>query len=335
MKKIFALVAALLLLVSCGEEERGYTAYDTFVKEYAPEEIEIAGPAAGRKAEISGLTYYNEHLIILPQYPDRVGDALYAIHISELESWLGGNGAKPIEPESIEFTAKGLERFNETGSGYEAIVFNGNDVYLTIESTVDDEMAGYLVKGIIDEEMTKITLDANTLVKLPSQTKLHNYADEAILYYNGSIITLYEVNGKNINAHPHANVVNPLSLSRAEIDFPNVEYRITDAAQPDSMGIFWAVNYFYGGDEELKPDFDFEFQKFGIGKTHSQTEHVERLLQFQITDSSIVRTGSAPIQMKHPEGTHGRNWEGIAYIEGVGFIVATDYYPGTVLAVIR
>ena len=59
--------------------------------------------------------------------------------------------------------------------------------------------------------------------------------------------------------------------------FPPMEYRITDATPLDANGRFWAINYFFPGDELLIPAADPLAEQYGEGPTHQARVQVERL----------------------------------------------------------
>jgi hypothetical protein len=59
---------------------------------------------------------------------------------------------------------------------------------------------------------------------------------------------------------------------------------------------------------------------------------VERLVELQFDASTGVSlTGLPPIQLQL-EPMETRNWEGLVLLDDRGFLIATDKYPGTLLA---
>ncbi|MGD8794675.1 MAG: hypothetical protein PVF47_19150, partial [Anaerolineae bacterium] len=66
----------------------------TLPAEVAVRPIPLAGPAAQAEAEFSGMAWYGEHLVLLPQYPGRFegGDdgALFTLPRAEIVAFLGG-----------------------------------------------------------------------------------------------------------------------------------------------------------------------------------------------------------------------------------------------------
>jgi hypothetical protein len=119
------------------------------------------------------------------------------------------------------------------------------------------------------------------------------------------------------------------SAPAASLPFPHIEYRITDATTVDEYGRFWIINY-YSGSDKYYAENDPIAERVGIGATHSMFEHVERLVEFQLTESGIIFSGAAPIQFKLPN-KEPRKWEGVARLGERGFLVATDKSPDTIL----
>jgi len=128
------------------------------------------------------------------------------------------------------------------------------------------------------------------------------------------------------------------------VRFPNIEYRITDATELDEAGYFWAINYFYPGDEEKYQPFRPEplALTFGAGPSHAKLDTVERLVEFQLTEDGIKLTGKPPIQLsligaslvllgESIADQISRNWEGIVRLDDRGFLLATDKFPNTLL----
>ena len=65
------------------------------------EAIALTGPLADRKAEVSGLAWYGETLVIMPQYPnfssEYKGDGfLYALPKADIVAYLDGKNSAPL-----------------------------------------------------------------------------------------------------------------------------------------------------------------------------------------------------------------------------------------------
>lgn len=191
-------------------------------------------------------------------------------------------------------------------------------------------IVGYLVAGRVDTDAWVVRLDPKSAMTIPSKSGLPNMSDEAVVLTPEQIITIHEANGAHVQPNPVASVFDKSLRQIADVRFPTIEYRITDATAMDAEWRFWATNFFYPGDKEaLKPAADKLVKRYGIGSTHSQSCTVERLVEFQISSGGITLTDSPPIQLRL-QGTP-RNWEGMARLDGRGFLLVTDAFPETML----
>ena len=303
--------------------------------EYAVVEIPLSGPFAAASAEISGLAWYGDELILLPQYPARFGQggdgALLALHRDEILAHLDGQRAGPLAPRPIPFVAPGLSARIPGFEGYEALAFAGDRVYLTIEASPAGGMRGYVVAGHIAPDLSELVLDPETLTEIAPLLKVANKSDEALLLAGDRLVGLYEVNGAGVNPSPAAHVFDLSLASAGTIPFPAIEYRITDATALDGAGRFWAINYFFPGDSDLLPQVDPLAERYGQGPTHAQNEPVERLVEFEYDSAGIHLVERPPIQLELLPDDEARNWEGLVRLEGRGFLLATDKFPETIL----
>ncbi len=298
--------------------------------------IPLTGPLANRNAEVSGLAWYGEYLIFLPQYPnfssDYKGDGvLYALPKTDIVALLDGKFDSPLEPVAIPLNDSVLRAQIENYQGFEAIGFSGEHVFLTIEAGEGSDMRGYLVSGKIMPDLSGIMLDVDHLVEIPLQSQLNNMSEESLLVLDDRILTIYEVNGAGVNQQPVAHAfdfnLNPLGT----VSFPPIEYRVSDAALAGDGTHFWVVNCFFSGDDDLLPLSDPLTARFGQGLTHSQNDTVERLVEMQYSKSGITLADKAPVLLTLIADTN-RNWEGLALLEGRGFLLMTDKFPETILA---
>jgi WG repeat protein len=282
------------------------------------------------------MDWCGNELVLLPQYPDRFDSefngCLFYISKSAITSHIKSIDRNPIVHSKIELDSKGIEKQIKGFQGYEAIVFNGQDVYLAIEVENSGLMSAYIIKGEIDSNKTIIKLISNSLKEIPLPVKLENMAIETLLIVKDRVVAIYEANGKNVNAQP-AVMSFDLDLQNHEIlPFPNIEYRITDATQIDKDK-FWTINYLYKGDKELLNPADDNFAQKPIKNNDIQT--VERLVQFQINNNEIKLINQKPVNIKLSQNGDSRNWEGIVKYDSLGFILITDKFPETILAYIQ
>lgn len=290
--------------------------------------LTLDAPLNTPNAEISGMTWAGDWLILLPQYPSRFENQLFRIHKDDLRQAIQANSTEPLPMSPITLDSAHLETSIVGFEGFEAIAVENNTVYLTIEAR-PGKMMGYLVSGVLNEAADQITIAEDSLTEITPQAKLENMSDESILVFGERLITLYEANGLNVNPEPIAHVfdrqLNPVDT----FAFPAIEYRVTDASAVDENGRFWVINYFYPGDTKLKPAADFFSQTYGEGYTHSQSVTVERLIAMQFTEDGIVPVETPPIQLELLPDDEARNWEGLVTLDDLGFLLVTDKFPET------
>jgi hypothetical protein len=300
--------------------------------------LPLRGPLADPEAEVSGLAWYKDWLIFLPQYPRRAFTAsegrLYALSRSQIESALIDSTTWPLTPRPIPLTMTGFDAQPPAFQGCEAIVFVGEQIYVLVEAASDSAMHSYLLRGQIAPDLSDAQLDARSAQTVPLVTNLPNMGAEALLARSDTLITLHEANGANVTPHPRAHLFNRQLHLLGTQPFPTIEYRITDATAVDSTGHFWAINYFYPGERDLlQPAPDSIALQYGRGASHRRSSVVERLVAFRATPNGIVRAQETPpIAIELAPSGAGRNWEGIARWGDRGFLLVTDSFPTTLFA---
>ncbi|RME53785.1 MAG: hypothetical protein D6790_17410, partial [Caldilineae bacterium] len=217
------------------------------------QELPLAGPVAESRSELSGLAWHGDALILLPQYPERMGGNLFALDKGEILAALAEDQATPLTPRPIPLDAPGLNRLPGY-EGLEAIAFAGDRVYVTVEARRATGMEALLLAGTIAADGSAVHLDVGRHARIPAQAPLANYSDEALVVWGDTLVTLYEANGVNVNPAPVAHAFRLDLTPLAPLPFPPVEYRITDATAVDAAGVFWAINYLFPGDRaKLQP----------------------------------------------------------------------------------
>lgn len=332
------LLLAALLLGACSAAPLPTA---TLVPAAAPAEVPVrliplTDPAAKAKSEFSGMAWYGDTLILLPQYPERFEGgpqgALLALSRAEIEAYLDGTSSAPLDPRPVPLYAEGVKEATAVFEGFEAVAFDGDTIYLTIESRGLGGMQGHILRGQIAPDLSRITLDAGSLTKIEPQAKLSNLTDEALLVTANGVLSFYEANGANVNPRPVAHRFDAGLKPLESLPSPTLEYRLTDAAELDADGRFWVINYMFPGDaEKLKPAPDAIAAQYGQGATHAASAAVERLVQLQWSAQGITRVDRAPIQLELLPDDEARNWEGLVTLPGRGFLLITDSFPTTLL----
>jgi hypothetical protein len=296
--------------------------------------LPLTGPLADAKAEVSGLAWYEDNLVLLPQYPnfsDEGSDGfLYTLPKAEILAYLDGTSKTELEPKPIKLIAPGLADQIPNFQGFESIGFSGSKVFLTIEAGDGTDMQGYLISGTISADLSQLELDTTKLTSIPTQAVSENHTDESILVLEDRVVTFYEVIGEAIVADPVAHVFDFDLNSLGTIPMDNIEYRLTDTAL-SSGNEFWGINYFFPGDTDLMPSIDPIADVYG--KSNVGFEHVERLVKFEYSEDGITLAKTAPISLVLTEDA--RNWEGLVMLDERGFLLATDKFPSTILGFVQ
>ena len=301
--------------------------------------IPLAGPLAERDAEFSGLARWGDEYVLLPQYPARYGDNLFTLGEAEIVASLAGLGGEGLAPAPLAFDDGGLSSVIPGFEGFEAIAIAGDRVYLAIEADEGPTMTGYLVTGAIDSAARRVVLDPATLAPMAEQASIDNMSYEAIsVLPDGRVLLLYEANGANVNSQPLAYLFDAAGAPLGTAPSSTLEYRITDATPADGEGRFWAINYFFPGDDaKLDPAGDALAGRFGEGATHAANRAVERLVELQATGAGVALVDQPPLQLSLLPGV-ARNWEGIAPLQTEyldGFLLVSDTFPATMLGFVE
>ncbi len=293
--------------------------------------IPLEGLITNPKQEISGLDWFENNLVLLPE---NLGGFLFMISKNEIYASLNSDNPKPIKPKQTPFLTPDYSKLIPGFEGFESIAFNGNRFVVTLEAKEGKKMHGYITWGTIDPNTLEANISEQIPLELPMPVQVNNMTYESALFDGDNVILFYEANGKNIRNSVWQYVVSMKDYSVSTIDYPHIEYRITDVTRLDEQNNFWAINYLWKGDKKrLKPALDPIVVMFGEGETHQNSEAVERLIEFELRDGEIQLTTHEPIQIELDEN-ESRNWEGIVRLDKKGFLIATDKFPGSLLGFI-
>jgi hypothetical protein len=303
-----------------------------------PRMLDFTGPLNDRQAEVSGLDWSKGWLAILPQDPLRFGRdgmlGFFGIPREEILDAVQGRRTEPLVPVLHDCEAAGLVRVIAGFDGLEAIALVDDRAYMTIEAKEDTVMAGYLICGRTRDLDGRSVVDMTRLSSIPLGLNIPNIAEESLVVDGDRILTFSEANGANVQPSPKAKVFDAQLNYTGAIPFPTIEYRVTDATGLDAQGRFWVINYFWPPERsKLKPAPDRELERHGEPAGYRADGCVERLLELQLLpDDRIVRTDTPPIYLKTDPDEDCRNWEALARLDDLGFLMMTDKYPGTLLA---
>ncbi len=337
MRNFFKVVFSIFFLVSltpCVKPEKRIN-HQNFksIPEREIKEIKLTGNSASKRNEFSGLSWWRNKLVLLPQYVfnknNIASGKFYLIDKARILNYLNGKDTLAIKPQSVKVKTDGLEEFGRYGSGCEAIAFDDDTCYLSVEINDYSSTNAILIKGYFNG--TKFVFNPATEIQVKSQTGIPNISEEALSLTPENVFTIHEANGKNVNKNPMSHFYGRKLNFISEIPMPHIEYRITDATYLDTADNFWVINYFFPGDaHDLKPANDEIAKKFGLGKTHLKAKRVERLLELHFSKKKITLVNRSPLYLKLNLKEDARNWEGIAKLDDKGFLLITDTYPRTI-----
>ena len=297
-----------------------------FGKNSSIQEIELEGIITNPKQEISGMDWYNDNLFLLPE---NLGGYLFMVTKNEIEKQLSSKKGS-LQPKKIIFNTPDYSKSIPGFDGFEAITFNGNSVYVSIEADQNDMMVGYIAWGNINPNSYEINILEKNIQKINTPIQIDNLSYESIISHKNNLLMLYEANGVNLRKKPYQLSISLNDFSLKKIKGPNIEYRITDATKVEKNK-FWAINYYWPGDKKnLKPGVD----KLSKNKKVNSEQTVERLVEFKVKRNGIRLTNKKPIDLILEEG-NSRNWEAIVRFGNSGFLIATDKYPRMILAYIE
>ena len=276
--------------------------------------LPLAGPITSPEAEISGMAWWGDTLVLLPQYPERFGDVLFALDKAEILARVQARGEiEPLRPRTIAFDGGGAARLPGY-EGFEAIAIHGTSVFLTVE-TSPALMRAFLVKGEARVEGPSIRV-GGAAVPIEPPVDLDNMSHESLVFRDGRVLALFEANGATVNPRPNGALFDADLRALGMVPFPALDYRVADATAIDAEGRFWVSNVYYVRDRQLR-----------AGSRRS----VEQLVELAWTGARVERTATPPIVLQRIDDRTTRNWEGLVRLDDRGFLLATDTYPQTLL----
>jgi hypothetical protein len=332
------LVALLALSCSGAQRPRGRDPNDP-VPVLA---ICLAGDAAARGNEYSGLAWHGDDLFLLPQWSPRglararaqpgfTRPFVYRIAGARLRAWIDGRDRAPIAPERVDFDLLDLDR-NPDYQGFEALAFDGDRAALTVERGDRDRMSGLLVTARLDPARG-LVLDRDALT-LDVPIRSDNHAYEALTLVDGAWLALFEANGMDTACASSALRVERRGGEPRAVAVESIPYRVTDATTADADGRFWVTQYSY---RDVGDTAECERTIRAVGcfqeavdcdPRGGATRSVERLVELRADGVSVRATGQV---IRFVREERARNWEGVARLDRRGFIVATDEWPRTIL----
>ena len=331
-------VALLGLVAESGTQRPTADSVASGAQEVQPQFFKLPNWLEPGESMISGLAWYDDNLILLPQQRPIRGQRsvhrgkLYSIPRAALEREIDAPTGAPLPIDFWTLESPGIDEL-EGFEGLEAISFAGDTVFMTVESDVPPSPYAWLLRGRTDAKHRIVRMDPPD-VRILGQSGIGNLTEEALVVYGGEVISIHEANGSVVNPNPFAHAF-PIarrfgtSWTCREIPMATVEYRVTDATAADDSGRFWVSNYLWEGDWRLQA-VDRVFGESPNRNDTARATWVERVVELQLTPDGIVPSGRPPIYIEL--GEESRNWEGIARMGTRGLMLAVDKFPSTRLA---
>ena len=129
-------------------------------KETNVQEIKLSGLITDGNQEISGMDWYQDRLFLLPE---NLGGFLFAIPKIEILNSIKSNEKMSITPKQTRFITPDYKNLINGFDGFEAIAFNGNKVFISIEAEHNEKMNSYIVWGEIDPSTLEIKIEQDHL----------------------------------------------------------------------------------------------------------------------------------------------------------------------------
>jgi hypothetical protein len=306
------------------------------------EYFDLAAPLSARDAEISGMTWCGDQLLLLPQFPDFVArralegpkkneavigkSFIYYFNKTAIDDYLSGKRTTPLKAETLILNENNIRKAMPNFDGFEAIVCEGDSLWLAMEtSNAENKFGTHIVSAKLQGKI-RVEISTLSLTHIPSISRRHNASNETLSKFGNQLLSIHEVNRANDDNQSKAHLFDPTTKQLSTLAFPALAHRITDATNIDASGKFWVINYGFANDPHLANTDDQLLAQYGVGASHQLEGNVERLLELEITGQEVRLTQRAPIPLRLTK-ENGRNWEGIARYEDKGLLIFTDKHP--------
>lgn len=315
-------VPGALLLVACQGPPAGPR-----VSRVEPGVLPLELDASFAHAEFSGIDWWGDDLVILPQFPtgpDGPGVLLLerdslARAIDQLRA---GSTVRPLRPRILRVDAVGVVDSIPDYDGLEAIAMHGDRCFALAEYG-DDRDGGWgsrLLAGRVERGGGRLRLERVGAVPLEGPQVRRNFTWESLLLARDEVWVLSELNGIGVTDRPELLRFDLELRPRGRIAIPPLEYRVTDATDLEPDGRFWVLNLFWPEDvATVRPLLD--------------DGPVERLVPLRFDGERVVFDDGRPVlDLRGQPAGDMHNWEGVARWGDEGFLLVTDSYPADLLA---
>ena len=182
-------------------------------------EIQLSGLITDKKQEISGLEWYQDNLVLLPE---NLGGFVYMIPKERIKKQLRSSKPEPLEPRQVSFKTADYSKIIPGFQGFEAIAFKNEFVAITLEAKNDKEMHGYYAWGTINPESFEIMIPEKNLLELPVPVQVKNFTFESLLIHEEKAIVYFEANGRNLRENAWQYTISLADQKVEKIDHPSL-----------------------------------------------------------------------------------------------------------------
>lgn len=281
----------------------------------------------------SGLTWHNNDLILMPQYPNfptsvsirnvstlPLEGSFFKISKHKLENAVKKSSTTKIKAKKLAITVSGTIKntIQKTGhEGYEAILFDGEVVYALVE-LVNEEVSSVLIQGTIKKNRIDFT---KILKHFDRFSGIEGMAKEAMTLVGSDIMVFDEVNCECDNGIQKADLFSPQGMgSNQKVEMPKIENRITDATSLDPDGNFWVSNFLYYDDGN---GVDSEILEICKSNTSNSIQQIHEL-HYDLDSKAISKLKTIKINFADT-----LNWEGIARLGPSHLLLINDDLPSS------
>ncbi len=207
--------------------------------------------------QFSGLYVHDQKLFLMSEsrLQDNAEGKLYAIRLTDLDHKLLDTSFvlrwQKYPLYNLAILKNKMTAASDDYEGLEAIVINGNEVYLSVETATPSNNC-YLLKGKLSDTAVILYPDFLIPIAKPVNTNgahIYNAGYEAMAFKNNSLFTFFEY-----NYFKKKNEVKKLSHwsfhnngKAHTFSMQKLPFRITDITQTAAKH-FTAINYFYKGE---------------------------------------------------------------------------------------
>lgn len=295
--------------------------------------ISLPAEIADRNNQFSGLYLRNNQLLLLAEsrLQEQAEAKVYALDLPSVEAQLtqkaGELAYKKYAIHNLDKIRAQLDSTGQQYEGLEGLTILDDVAYFSIETTTSSPYC-YVIKGVLDDARSTITLDMQYLVPLPrptltNGTHIYNAGFEAMSSYRESLLLLYEY-----NYFTHDNYALTLPNAAATPDIPQyvpmqrLPFRVTDLV-PVGKNRYTAINYFFSGadDSVYRPAPVDPNTK--LVRRDTKYQNYCRLISVQYKRNKI----SWKPLYELPREYMTYNWEGLAAYRDGYFLINDKYGP--------